>query len=631
MLQSIRDRLVGWVAWGIVLIIGVPFAVLGITDFGSPARTSAVAEIDDLIVEQQDYQRRFQNRRQNMQRQLGASYRADIFDSQIQEQVVNEMVEEQLLLRLAENNNLQVGDKELAAAIRQDPSFQQNGQFNFDYYRARIGQLGFTPATYEEFLRNERLLTAIPRTIRATSFTTDNELQRFHALQAQKRRIEYIEIDRSYFPEDITVSDEQAETFYNDNSDRFQRPEQVKIEYVRLSAAQLADRVETTDELIRQYYDANADRYMVEEQRQASHILLSIEEGKSLEDSPDVKAKLNEIQTKIAEGVAFSELAKTYSQDPGSAADGGNLGQVIRGMMVPPFEEALFALQTVDEISEPVITSFGVHVIKLDGLTERQIKAFEDVKQELADNYAQEKAVELFYDESERMAELSYENPDSLLPVAETLLLPLQTTGWIGAENQNLGIESNRDVLQAAFSERLRDGNNSDPIEVGENDAVIIRVMDYREAALIPFDEVKEKARDMARREVQNERVKAFASELVKRVDQGESLQAIADAEKLPLETPDAIGREGGVLPAALTRAVFKMPKPVKDTPVAESVALADGRQAVTVLYEVTIPKQSATDTLARELNQRNAARNAGDTIAGLRESADITIHKDKL
>ncbi len=631
MLQSIRDRLVGWVAWGIVLIIGVPFAVLGVTDFGSPARVTAVAEVDDLVVDQREYQRRFQNRRQNMQRQLGASYRPDIFDSQIQEQVVNEMVEERLLLRLAEESNLQVGDKELATSIQQDPSFQQEGKFSFDYYRARIGQLGFTPTTYEQYLRDERLLTAIPRTIRATSFITEKELQRYHELQSQRRRIEYIEIDRNHFPEDVEVSDEQAETYYKENPDQFQRPEQVKIEYLRLSAAQLAERVETSDDLIRQFYDENAGRYMVQEQRQASHILLSIEEGKTLEDSVDIKAKLDELQKKVADGEDFAELAKTYSDDPGSAADGGSLGQVIRGMMVPSFEEALFAMTEVGSVSEPVISSFGVHLIKLDGITEKQIKAFEDVKQELTDNYAQEQATELFYDTSERMAELSYENPDSLLPVAETLDIPLQTTDWIGAENQNLGIESNRDVLREAFSEKLRTGNNSDPIEVGANDAVIIRVTDHRAAALLPFDEVKEKAVDLARRDIQDKQVADFARQLAERVESGETLQVVADAEKLQLETPDPVGREGGVLPAALTQAVFKMPTPREEKPAIELVALTDGKQSVTVLYEITIPEQSATDTLARELSQRHAAMNAQNTISGLRESASVVIHKDKL
>lgn len=631
MLQSIRDRLVGWVAWGIVLIIGIPFAVLGITDFGSPTRLAAVAEVNDLVIDQNDYRRRFQNSRQTLQRQLGVSYRPDVFDNQVKQQVINEMVQERLLYHLAEENNLQIGDKELSTLIQKDPSFQQNGQFDFDYYRSRIGQLGFTSTTYEQFLRGEHLLKKVPYMVHATSFTTEKELERFHALQAQHRRIKYIEIDRDYFPEDIDLTEQQVESFYKKNLDLFRRPEQVKIEYLRLSTAQLAERVETSEELTRQFYNENADRYLVEERRQASHILLSLDEGKTLNDSPETSARLEELQKKIMDGEDFSELAKAYSDDPGSATQGGNLGQVTRGMMVPAFENALFAMQNVGDISEPAISSFGVHLIKLDGITEKQIRSFEDAQQEIIENYKQEKAIELFYDASERMAELSYENPDSLLPVSEALSIPLQTTDWIAADNQNPGIESNHEVLREAFSERLRDGNNSDPIEVGGNDVVIIRIMDYREATLLSFEEVTDQATNLARRKLQDEQVTNLASNLVARIKSGESLQSVADAEKLQVEMPDPVGRENSVLPTVLTQAIFKMPAPEASQPEVKAIGLTDGKIAVTVLYEISVPEQSSEQNLPQELSQRNAEINVQNMIAELKESASIVVHENRL
>ena len=179
MLQAIRDRFVGWVAWGIVILISVPFIVLGVTDFGAPARETLVAEVNGESIQQQDYQRRYQARRQAMQRQLGANSRADVFDKEIQKNVVETMVEEKLLAILAEENKLHVGDQELSSVIRTDTTFHEQGKFNYELYQSKLGQSGFTPDSYERYLRNELRISTIPRLVRQSSFVTSKEAQRF--------------------------------------------------------------------------------------------------------------------------------------------------------------------------------------------------------------------------------------------------------------------------------------------------------------------------------------------------------------------------------------------------------------------------------------------------------------------
>ena len=210
MLQAIRDRLVGWVAWGIVILISVPFIVLGVTDFGSPARENVVAEVNDETISQRDYRRRYDARRQALQRQLGASYRPDLLDQQVQQQVINAMVEEKLLQLFVEQHNVQIGDEELAAVIQNDSNFRKNGKFDFPYYRSILGQSGFTPETYEQFLRDDRKVSILPRIVESSSFVTESRASQYTKLLKQKRDVDYVIIDRSHFPNGIDVSEDEA-------------------------------------------------------------------------------------------------------------------------------------------------------------------------------------------------------------------------------------------------------------------------------------------------------------------------------------------------------------------------------------------------------------------------------------
>lgn len=633
MLQSMRDKLVGWVAWAFVILIGLPFAIMGVTDFGSTARDMVVAEVDDLAIEQSNYLNRYQNRRQNIQRQMGGDYQPDRFDRVIQKQVLDTLIEEKLLARLAEDNNIKIGDDELSAAIKVDPVFQKDGKFDFKYYKSQIGRLGHTPASYEEFLHNERILSVVPRLIRASGFVTEQEARRYQRLTKQQRKIEYLVIGQERFEENVTVSEEEAQVYYKDHAEKFLRPEQIKLEYIRLSAEQLLDRIDTTEELMRQFYEANADRYITEEQRKASHILLGLPEGESLDSSTEVSNKLSEIKERLAAGDRFEDLAKQYSEDPGSASSGGDLGQMIRGVMVPSFEDALFSLQEIGQISVPVRTSFGIHLIRLDGITAKQVKSYEEVKDQLKKGYADEQSVNLFYDLSERMAEVSYEHPDSLLAVSEAIGVPVKTTEWLAHNNNLKGISGNRDILREAFSDRLKtSGNNSDPIEVGINDAVVFRVAEVRQSMQVPYDEVRDKAIEAVRTEKNDNRIKHYADKIAGRLRQGESIVSLSSSEKLTLESPAVLQRNSTDVPAALVRKVFRMQVPKGDHSTVQTISLAGGRQAVVLLSQVI---NSAADKAGLKtvnaLSDRVASKDASNFLSGIRNNARVTIYKDKL
>jgi peptidyl-prolyl cis-trans isomerase D len=632
MLQAIRDRLVGWVAWGIVILISVPFIVLGVTDFGSPVRENTVAEVNGEEISQQDFRRRFDARRQALQRQLGASYRPDILDPQIQQQVLDSMIEEKLLDLIAQQNNVQVGDGELASVIQNDPRFYQNGKFDFQYYRSIVGQSGFTPETYERYLRDDRAVSILPRIVETSGFITDAQASKYSQLLNQQRDIDYVMVDSEQFQEDVVVSDEEARAYYDSNHNEFTRPEQIRFEYVRSDAQSLAAKIEATEQDIRQYYEEHINSFLVEEQRAASHILLTMDEGKTLADSPEVQRKLDEIQQKIDAGETFESLAKEYSEDPGSAQQGGSLGQVLRGVMVPPFEEALYALTEKGQISEPVRTSFGIHLIRLDDLTPRQVKSFEEVKDQLQSEYAKKRAVELYYDQSERMAEISYERPDSLTPVAETLGMSLQTTDWVSMNNDSPGIEGNKNVLRLAFSERLKSERiNSEPIEIGENDALIIRVVDTRPEKLVPYEEITEEVKKAARASAIRDRAVKHAEQLAARLQQGEKLSDLASVEQLTVKSVEGLQRSSPDIPEELSKAVFTMPAPIDGKPAVATFPQENGQVALVQLRRVYVNSTDAAGQDRERLALINATRTARMMLTDLREKATVVIHKDKL
>ena len=640
MLQSIRDRLVGWVAWGVVILISVPFAIIGVTDFGFHSYSGHngyspdIAKVNGKGIDRQDYQQRLQARRQAMQRQLGSDYQPNL-DRLLEERLINEMIEARLLLDLSEKNNLQVSDQELSSVIQNNPEFQQDEQFDFDHYRSQVGRLGFSTTRYEDFLRNERIRTTVPRAVLDSTFMTADELKRYQRLILHRRQIAYLEIAADHFAQESQsiseLTEDELRQFYEDNPKYFMRPEQAKLEYIQITSEQFIDQVAITDDTLRQRYQQIIEESQDTQQRQASHILLNLAQGKSLEDSPEVTKTLSVIQAKLAAGEDFAELAQNYSQDVGSAQNGGSLGAVTSGTMVAPFEKALFAMTEVGSVSEPVITSFGVHLIKLDKITRQAVEPFEEMKEQLKVDLAKQQAANLFYDAAERLAELSYENPGTLLPAAQALGIDIQSTDWIDRDQNHLGVIGNEAVLRAAFSEKLANGDNSDPIEIGDSEVVVVRVVEYREAAMQDFVRVKEQIVNRFNEQMNAQRVSDLAKSLVQAIRSGQSIEQVGQTNQLLVKKPDALARNGTTVPVEISQAVFKMRPPQSGQVEVTQVALDNSNQAVVVLLAVQGPDQdiNATQFLS-ELNQRYAQTDIVNFLSELKAQAQITMMDDE-
>jgi peptidyl-prolyl cis-trans isomerase D len=396
--------------------------------------------------------------------------------------LLDQLVSQRLIASVATKASLTVTDEVLRETIASIPAFQSDGKFSKSNYEQmlRAQNPPMSPAQFEARLRYDLALAQLTRAVGESAIPSRVVAERLVALEAQKREVAESRIPAQQFLAQVKVDEAKAKAYYDANQDQFRTPERLKAEYLVLSAAQLAKQDPVTEEELKKAYEARASQYKVDEQRRASHILV-----KTREEAEKLVAEL-----KKAPG-RFAELAKQHSQDTGSAAQGGDLGWFGRGMMVKPFEDAAFKMET--NAMQIVESEFGFHVLRLTGVQGAKARPFEEVRKEIAEELAKQKGARRFAESAEAFTNLVYEQSDSLKPAAEKFKLQLQTTGWVAkAAGQELGALDNPKLLAALFSpDAIKNKRNTDAVEVAPNTLVAARVVEHQPAAQRTFDEVK--------------------------------------------------------------------------------------------------------------------------------------------
>src|SRR5256885_1200857 len=358
--------------------------------------------------------------------------------------------------------------------------------------KSRYGRVGrsqtppMSPAQFESRLRYDLSLKQLARAVGDSAIAPRAVAQRLSALESQKREVADARILTQQFLSEARIDEAKLKAHYDANQADFRIPERVRAEYVVLSAELLAGQEPVTETELKSAYEARAAQYRVDEQRRASHILV-----KSREEADKLLAELKESPGR------FAELAKKRSQGPGSAATGGDLGWFGRGMMVKPFDDAVFKLKQND--LQIVQSEVGYHVVRLTGIQSGKSRPLEEVRKELSGELARQKGAKKFAEAAENFSNLVYEQPDSLKPAAERFKLPVQSTGWIAkSASQELGALDNPKLLAALFSQdSIKNKRNTDAIEVGPSTLVAARVVEYQPAAQRSFDQVKGEITDL--------------------------------------------------------------------------------------------------------------------------------------
>ncbi|ERI52165.1 peptidyl-prolyl cis-trans isomerase [Pseudomonas sp. EGD-AK9] len=577
MLQNIRDNSKGWIAKTIIGLIVLLMAFTGFEAIltGTSNSQNAAAVNGDEVTLNELGQAVEMQRRQLLQ-QLGRDFDASLLDERLlRESALKGLIDRKLLLQGAGDADFAFSQAALDQVILQTPEFQVDGRFDAARFDQVIRQMGYGRLQFRQMLEEEMLIGQLRAGLGASSFVTEQEARAFASLERQTRDFASLAIKAD--PTTVELADGDMQAYYDEHASEFMSPEQVVLEYVELHKDSFFDQVEVSDEELQPLYQSEIAN--LAEQRQAAHILI---EG----DDEAARTQLEELKARIDAGEDFAALAKEFSQDPGSAADGGDLGYAGPGVYDPSFEEALYALQQ-GQVSAPVKSEFGWHLIKLLGVQAPEVPSFDSLKDKLARDYKAQQVEQRFVEATKQLEDAAFEASDLAQP-AQELGLEVKVSEAVGREGGATGVTANRQVLQAAFSpEVLEDGNNSSTIELDPSTVVVVRVKEHKKPEQLPLEQVAESIRSHLLQERAAAAAKAEGEKLLAAVQAGEG-----SSESWQVQEAATRSQEG-VEPKVL-QALFRMPKPAAaGTPTYAGVTLNNGDYVLLRLDGLNVPEQA--------------------------------------
>lgn len=635
MLNFIRERAQGWIAWVIVGLLIIPFALWGINQYFGNGGKLVAANVNGTEISQREFQQAFYEQRSRMQQMLGGQYDAQLFDPQVKQRVINELIDRELLLQNADEMGYRVADKTVVATIQSIDAFRENGVFSTTLYQQQLQTQGQSPAAFEQRVKRMMVSGQLPDGLATTAFVTDAELDAVIKLEKQTRHFQYLVLAAKKYQDESVADDAAMKAYYEQHADRFMTTEKVRVEYVELSAAAMKSDKEPTEDELKKYYDANKSQFSVPEERKASHILIQLKEGADEKAVEAARKKAESILARIKAGESFAKLAKENSDDPGSAQLGGDLGYFGRGIMEADFEKAAFALKE-GEISDPVLTSFGFHIIKLTGIRGEQLKPFAEVRDEILAQFQSDAAERKYFELAEKLTNQAYESTGSLSDVADSLGLELKQSPLFGRRG-GTGIFANPRVAAAAYSDDvLKQGFNSEPIELGENHVVVMRLLEHQEAKQRSLEEVKPQVKEQLMQDKAREAVKLAGEKALKQLESGEPIGAITKTLSASWKDAGEVARDAKGHDALIVKQAFRLTHPTADKPQFGGVVLSSGDYAMIRLISVTDGDPAAMDaaekeTLKRRLVGEQGANAQAHVVAALKANAKIVVQSDDL
>ncbi len=566
MLQNIRDNSQGWIA---KTIIGVIIVLMALTGFDAimnvASNRNEAAEVNGEPIALGELSRAVDMQRRQLQQRFGGQFDASLLDEKLlRSSALDALIERKLLLQGAAQAGFGFSQPALDQLILLTPEFQQDGKFSAERFDQVIRQMGYDRLQFRQLLEQEMLIGQLQAGLAGSGFVTEEEVRAFAALERQTRDFASLTLQADSAA--VSISDEQLKAYYDEHASEFMTAEQVRIEYVELKKERFFDQVEVSAEELQAEYEKEIAN--LGEQRKASHILL--ETGDALNDE-QARAKLEELRQRILAGEDFAALAKEFSNDPGSAAAGGDLGYAGQGVYDVAFEEALFALQ-VGQVSAPVKSEFGWHLIRLDDIQAAEVPSLDSLKPQLERELKTQKVEQRFVEVTKELEDAAFESADLQQP-AQELGLEVREAAPFGREGGE-GIAANRQVVQAAFStEVLTEGANSAALELDPDTVVVLRVKEHRKPEQQPLEQLADTLRDKLRREQAAEQARQRGEALLAELREGKAPSVAGE-----WQSHAATGRDQEGVDPQLLEALFRMPKPASaEQPSFAGLSLANG------------------------------------------------------
>ena len=616
MLQNIRDNSQGWIAKTIIGIIVVLLALTGFEAiFNSSGNARNAAEVNGEEISLDELNQAVNMQRRQLMQQLGSDFDASLFDDKLmRDSALGALIDRTLLLQGARDADFAFSQAALDQLILQTPEFAVDGVFNAARFDQVIQQMGYTRMQFRQLLEQEMLIGQLRAGISGSGFVTDQQIERFAQLERQTR--DFASITVAADSSAVQVSDEEARQYYEANTERFRSPEQVVLEYVELNKEAYFDEVDASEEELQELYRQQIGN--LAEQRRAAHILIEVD-GTS---DAEAKAQLEEIAAQLAAGGDFATLAKEYSDDPGSANEGGDLGYAGPGVYDPAFEDALYALKE-GQVSAPVRSEFGWHLIKLLGLQSPEVPSFESMKPELERELKAQQVEQRFVEVTKELENLAFESADLEQP-AQELGLTVKTTEPFGREGGE-GIAANRQVIQAAFSDEvLMDRANSSVIELDPDTVVAVRIKQHLEPEVQAFEAVRDGIFEQLQHSKAAEQARSEGEKLLATLREGGEVEGQWQSVEAATRGQD------GVAPAVL-QTVFRMPKPEGESSTFSGVTLASGDYVVIRLNGVSEPDGELSAEEKQNYRRFLASRSGQQDFAAYREKQHAEAKIERL
>jgi peptidyl-prolyl cis-trans isomerase D len=613
----------------ILALIVLPFAFFGIDSyFRSGSGGDVVAVVGDYKITQAEFSQSMRERQESLQRMAGGRVDPAMLDSnELRFAVLDNLVQQRLMFERAARVGLVITDRQIQEIVAGIDAFKVDGKFSYERYEELLKAQGMSPLTFEQRVRQDLITDHAAHPYVASTFVSRSEAAGLLRISEQQREISYFTLTTDRFLPQVKLDADAAKKYYDSHQEEFRTPEQVRIEFVVFSGEGLLAQIQPPVADVRKAYEENLKRFEVKEARQASHILIMADA--TAESKKKAKARADEIYAQVNKNPKdFAVLAKQNSQDPGSAANGGDLGFFERGSMVKAFDDAVFSMKPGD-ISQPVETEFGYHIIRLAGIRAGKAKSFEEARPEIESELKKQLASRKYAELAESFSNTLFEQSDSLKPAADLIKAAPQKSGWIsrnGAENALLG---NPKLLQAVFSEDvLKNKRNTEAIEVASGVLVAARVLEHKPSAVQPFDQVsaalikKLTLQQAAQLAAQEGRARLTAIREGK--DAGKDAQIVWSAPQLASR-----GDPKG-MPVDALRQAFKTD--VSKVPAYAGVEVAGGNYMLIRISKVQEAAEGAKDkqnAIAQTLRQVSGQAELAAYLASLKLKSDVKIRKE--
>ena len=620
MLQDIRDNSQGVIAKVIIGLIVAIFALFGVDSIMSGFITSPpIAEINGEEISEAQ----LQVNTQNLLNSIGGN--ADSLDQGLLEQIaLSQLLEEVLLRQSAQGSNMSVSSNRVDRSIIENPNFQINGVFDSDLAIRTMASQGFSIPIYRETLQQQMLLSQLANAYSSSAFVTDSELERIAGLSAQTRDFRYLSIPLGTRTLGTAISDSQIQSYYSENPQDFTQPETVSVNYVLLDKNVISSEIDLDEGVIEAQYESERSAFEGSAEKRASHILFEV--GGDLNDEQALEMAVA-AKERIDAGEEFGTVALDMSTDTVSGEEGGDIGYT-DGTAFPVAVEEVLETLSVNEVSGPVVSDFGVHIVKL---TEDSVNVFQDFE-EVAERIERElksSEVELIY--AERLGDLSnlaFETGD-LETISEELGMDVLVSGAFGRTGTS-GIFSNQALVAAAFSQEvLIEGNNSEVIELSTSQAVVLNALLFNEATVLPLEEVEPEIAVIIRTEMEREAVQNLSDQLMLNIENDEPYEQLLADNEIEWLAEEGVNRGAVTVNREILTQVFSMSLAGSDTPSYDNLVLTNDTAVIVELNSINAGSIASIPQIDQENMLSSMMSDLGNSdfqayMSNLQENADI-------